>query len=406
MEFGFTEEHEKLRKEIHDFFKSALPADYNPQAGVRSSEEHEKFQAELVKKAAKKGYTSAGWPKKYGGLGFTAIEQGIVSEQMAHWGAVWPGALGFALVAPVILTAGTDEQKEKFVPPIARGEAICFEAFTEPNAGSDEASVQLRAVEDGDDYILNGQKTFISGGQKPDWLYTLARTSDTIPPHRGLSIIMVPGDAPGVSYRPLPTMGGSRQNEIFYDNVRVPKENLIGEKDRGFYLAMTTFEFERSAVGPDAKLGLERLVDFCRKERKNGKTLIEDPDVRKMLARMAMHQQVLWLAGWYAAWHRTQREKRGPQTYNLTMFLRKEWAPPSANLLMDTFGLYGQLEADSKHAKYNGAVGRRWEASRMIHAAGTPEILRLVIASRGLGLPRIPRQFNKMIYEALTKDAK
>ena len=185
--------------------------------------------------------------------------------------------------------------------------------------------------------------------------------------------------------------------------MRVPKENLIGERDRGFYLAMTTFEFERSAVSPDAKTGLRRLVDFCRTETKNGRPLIEDTNVRQMLARMAMHQQVLWLAGWYAAARRTTREKTGPQTYNLTMFLRKEWAPPSANLLMDTFGMYGQLEADSKYAKYDGTVGRRWEASRMIHAAGTPEILRMVIASRGLGLPRVPRKFNATINEALSE---
>ena len=403
MEFGFTEAHEKLRKEVHDFFMNELPSDHYPQSGVRSSEEHEKFQAEFVKKAARKGYTSAGWPKKYGGLGFTSIEQGIVSEQMSYWGMVWPGALGFSLVAPVILTAGTDEQKERFVSPIARGESICFECFTEPNAGSDEANVQMRAVEDGDHYILNGQKTFISGGQKPDWLYTLARTSETIPPHRGLSIFMVPGDAEGVSYRPLPTMGGSRQNEIFYDNVRVPRENLIGEKDRGFYLAMTTFEFERAAVSPDARTGLRRLVEFCRKEKKNGRPLIEDPHVRKMLARMAMHQQVMWLLGWYAAWRRTAREKMGPLSYDLTMFMRKQWAPTSANLLMNTLGMYGQLEPDSRHAKYNGAVGRSWEASRMIHAAGTPEILQVVIANRGLGLPRVPRKFNAMINEALSE---
>jgi len=404
MEFGFTEENEKLRKEVHDFFINELPEDYDSQSGARSDRKQEDFQAELVKKAAQKGYTSAGWPKKYGGLGFTPIEQGIVSEQMSYWGVAWPGALGFSLVAPVILTAGTDAQKEKFVPPIARGEAICFECFTEPNAGSDEASVQMRAVENGDSYILNGQKTFISGGQKPDWLYTLARTTDTIPPHRGLSIFMVPGDAEGVSYRPLPTMGGSRQNEIFYDNVRVPKENLIGEKDRGFYLAMTTFEFERSAVSPDARLGMQRLVEFCRTEKKNGKPLIEDPDVRTMLARMAMHQQVMWLAGWYAAWRRTAREKYGPQPYNLTMFMRKQWAPESANMLMNTFGMYGQLEPESRYARYNGSVGMRWESSRMIHAAGTPEILQVVIANRGLGLPRVPRKFNAMINEALSEE--
>jgi len=402
MEFGFTEEQEKLRKEVHDFFMNVLPEDYNPAAVRRAGRgDLEEFALELQRKAVEKGYPSAGWPKKYGGLGFTSIEQGIVSGEMAYWGVGWAGTMGYNLVAPVILAVGTDEQKEKFVPPIARGEVICFEAFTEPDAGSDEANCQLRAVPDGDDYILNGQKTFISGSRRPDWLYTLARTEDTIPVHRGLSLIMVPGDAEGVSYRPLPTMGGSMQNEIFYDNVRVPKENLLGEINRGFYAAMATFEFERAAVGTDARRGMERLVEFCRNQKRNGKPLIEDPEARKMLARAAMQRQVMWLSGWYGACRRSQREKLGPQPYDLTMFLLKDAAPAQAEAMMDMLGLYSQLKPGSKYAKYDGAIQRQWEISRVIHPAGSPEILKVVIANRGLGLPRIPRKFNTQINEAL-----
>jgi len=402
MEFGFTEEQEKLRKEVHDFFMNVLPEDYNPAAVRRAGRgDLEEFALELQKKAVEKGYPSAGWPRKYGGLGFTSIEQGVVSGEMAYWGVGWPGTMGYNLVAPVILAVGTEEQKEKFVPPIARGEVICFEAFTEPDAGSDEANVQLRALPDGDDYILNGQKTFISGSRKPDWLYTLVRTEDTIPKHRGISLIMVPGDAEGVSYRPLPTMGGSMQSEIFYDNVRVPKENLLGEINRGFYHAMATFEFERAAVGTDARRGMEKLVEFCRNQKRNGKSLIEDPETRKMLVRTAMQRQVLWLIGWCGAWRRSQREKLGPQPYDLTMFLRKDHAPAQAEAMMDMLGIYAQLKPGSKYAKYDGVVQRQWEASRVIHPAGSPEILKVVIANRGLGLPRIPRKFNVQINEAL-----
>jgi len=402
MEFGFTEEQEKLRKELRDFFMNELPEDYNPQTrGMGGGEETLSFSMELQRKAIEKGWPTAGWPKKYGGLGFTSIEQGIVNEEMNYWRATWPGLAGYWLVGPVILVVGTEEQKERFIPPIARGEVSCLEAFTEPNAGSDEANVQLRALPDGDDYILNGQKTFITGYWKPDWLYTLVRTKDTIPPHRGLSLIMVPGDAEGVSYRPLPTMGGSMQNEIFYDNVRVPKENLLGEINRGFYHAMATFEFERSSVGMDARRGMERLVEFCRNQKRNGKPLIEDPETRNMLVRMAIHQEIQWLSGWYAAWHKTQWEKSGPQSYNLSAFLRKDRAPAEARGLMDMLGPYAQLKPGSKYAKYDGAIQRRWEASRVIHPAGSPEILKVVIANRGLGLPRIPRKFNVQINEAL-----
>jgi len=402
MEYGFTEEQEKLRKEVHAFFVNELPEDYNPGTPLGGDEEGSNFLMDLQKKVVEQGWMTAGWPKKYGGLGFTSIEQGIVSEEMGYWvRQLWPSAGGFWLAGPVILAVGTDEQKEKFVPPIARGEWIILEAFTEPDAGSDEANCQLRALPDGDAYVLNGQKTFITGPVKPDWLYTLARTEDTIPKHRGLSIIMVPGDAPGISYRPLPTMGGSMQNEIFYDNVRVPRENLIGEINRGFYAAMATFEFERAAIGLDTRRGMGELVEFCRNEKRNGKPLIEDPEVRKMLARMAMHRQVMWLAGWQGAWRKTLWEKLGPQSYDLTMFLRKDTAPAQAEALMDTLGLYSQLKPGSRYTKYNGAAQRMWEASRVIHPAGSPEILKVVIANRGLGLPRIPRKFNVQINEAL-----
>ena len=404
MDFTYTEEQEKLRKEIHDFFMNELPEDYNPGLFLRG-EELESFAREVERKGIEKGYPTAGWPKKYGGLGFTAIEQAIVNSEMAYWGYAWPGAMqGYNLVGPTVLMVGTDEQKERFIPPIIRGEVNWFEAFTEPDAGSDEANCQLRAVPDGDDYILNGQKTFISGSLKPDWLYTLARTADTAPPHRGLSMFMVPGDAPGVSYRPLPTSGGSTQNEIFYDDVRVTKENVLGEINQGFYVAMATFEFERAFVTVDARRGMERWVQFCREEKRNGKPLIKDPEVRKVLTQMAMQQEVQWLCGWYSAWRSSQREKLGPQPYNLSELYRKERMFSSAKAQMDMFGLYGQLKPESKYAKYDGVVQRRWQGAPITHPAGTIEINKYVVAGRGLGLPRIPRKFNKMINDALAED--
>lgn len=405
MEFGFTKEQEALRKEIHDFFKNELPVDFraNEVRGDKDSAQEE-FSVELQNKAVKKGYPTAGWPKKYGGLGFDAIEQGIVSEEMAYWGVDWAAFGGYWLMGPVIMTVGTEEQKARFVPPIARGELICFEAFTEPDAGSDEANVKLRAVSNGDDFILNGQKTFIGGVKKPDWLFTLTRTADTTPKHRGLSLFLVPGDAPGISYRPLEIMNGYRTEEIFFENVRVSNKNLLGELNRGFYAAMATFEFERAAIALDARRGLESVVEFCRTKKRNGKSLIKDHKVRENLARMAIHQQIQSLIGWHGAWRSTQRGKLGPQKYDLASFIRKDLLPGTANDLMGMFDMYGQLAADDEHAQYDGSVGTRWEASRVLHPAGTPEILKVVIANRGLGLPRIPAKFNAMIAAELGKE--
>jgi alkylation response protein AidB-like acyl-CoA dehydrogenase len=389
--------------EMREFCINELPEDYDPEYAGRFQEaDTQKFWKQFHQKGVEKGWPTAGWPEKYGGMGFSAMEQAAVSSEMSYWGARWGGLMAMSLVAPTVLAAGTEEQKEKWVPPIARGEITAFEAFTEPDAGSDEANVQLRAVPDGDEYVLNGQKTFISGGTKPDWLYTLCKTADVIPKHRGLSIFMVPGDAPGVSYRPLPTMGGTQQNEIFYDNVRVPKENLVGELNRGFYLAMTTFEFERAAGGGlGARRSMEKIMEYSRQEKRNGKPLYQDSKAREMLARMAIHKHLEFLFGWYTAWHRTQREKLGPQHYNSGTLWARLWQEFDGEQLGRVFGMYTQLKQKSKYVKYNGRPGRTWEYMHAHHAAGSPEIRRVVIADRGLGLPRIPRQFNVQINETL-----
>lgn len=409
MEFGFTEEQEKLRKEVHDFFENELPEDHNSNLTFipigKELEEHRKL---LDKKVVDKGWATAGWPKKYGGLGMGPIEQAVVQSEMMYWGVgTMRDWAGYALAAPTILSVGTEEQKARFIPPIAQGKTITLECFTEPDAGSDEANVQLRAVPDGDYFVLNGQKTFISGEFKPDWLYTLAKTADVVPKHKGISLFMVPGDAPGITYRPLPTMGGSMQNEVFYDNVRVHKTNMIGELNRGFYAAMATLEFERaSGGGPGVRRSMAELVEFCQQEKRNGKPLIEDPQVREMLAQMAIETEISWLAGWYGAWRSSQRQKLGWEPYSASLLYRRHWQVADGKALMRAFGLYGQLKPDSKYAKYDGAVQRRWEVKHSIHDMGTPEIQKMVIATRGLGLPRIPRQFNTMINEALKGEGK
>lgn len=405
MEFGFSEEQQKLMAEMREFCTNELPEDYDPEYSGRFQEaKTQEFWRQFHLKGVEKGWPTAGWPKKYGGMGFSAMEQAAVTSEMSYWGARWGGGMTMSLVAPTVLTAGTDEQKEKWIPPIARGEITAFEAFTEPDAGSDESNVQLRAVPDGDYYVLNGQKTLISGGSKPDWLYTLCKTADVTPKHRGLSIFMVPGDAPGVSYRPLPTMGGSQQNDIYYENVRVPKENLLGELNRGFYLAMTTFEFERAGGGGlGARRSMEKIMEYARQEKRNGKPLHQDPKAREMLARMAINKHLEFLFGWYTAWHRSQRERLGPQHYNSGTLWTRLWQTFDGEQMGRVFGMYTQLRPKSKYTKYNGSPGRTWEYMHAIHAAGSPEIRRVVIADRGLGLPRIPRQFNTQINEALNQ---
>ncbi len=424
MEFGFTEEGDKLRKEVHDFYANELPEDYNPALvglidGYRpcdfgNTEGLISFSHELQRKVGAKGYLTAGWPKEYGGMGLSPIEHGILTEEQSYWSINWPNFNGLNLAGPVILTFGTKEQKKKFIPPIARGEVLYFECLTEPEAGSDEANMQLRAVPEGDDFVFNGQKTFISGSSKPNWLYTLARTKDIIPKQKGLSLFIIPGDAPGITYRPLPTLGGSMQHDIFFDNVRVSRDNLIGKINEGFIYNLAAFgrtradgvhlEFSKGNWMLDAKRGMERWVQYCRQETKDGKPLIKDQQVRKALAKMTIEKEIFWLTQWYAIWRRTQKETVGPQTYNLNNFYRKEMIGATFNRIMNMTGLYGQLKPSSKWAKFSGSVQRSWEFSRSFHGGGTPEIQKVIIADRGLGLPRIPRKFNTMITQAIKEE--
>lgn len=396
MEFGYTKKQEEIRKEFREFLEKELPSDYREFA-VAQGEALEKFHDEFQKKAFKKGYPTAGWPKQYGGLGYGGLDQGVIAEEASNWGVAWGKVNEIALIGPTIIVIGTDEQKARFLPPITRGETAGFQAYTEPNAGSDEANMEMRAVKDGDYWVLNGEKTFISGNVKPDWLFTLARTTDAVPKHRGITLFMVDGNSPGLTYRPLETLASARQNEIFYDNVRVPNNNVIGEVDRGFYAAMATFEFERAAVVPDARHGLRKVAEFFRKEKRNGQSMIKDPRIRTYLTKLAIHQQMRYLVTWYSVWHSANRQKLGPAKYDLNAFLEKSWRPEGANSMMDIADMYGQLDPNSKHVKYDGSIGLAFEGSRMLHPAGTPEILMVVLGNRGLGLPRIPRKFNAMI---------
>ena len=406
MDFSFTEEQEKLRQEVRGFFINELPSDFRPGLSVRRTTNDKQFDfwMSVQKKAGVKGYLTPGWSKESGGLGLSDMEQGIVNEETGYWGASWPGGMGLRVCGPPLHVFGTEEQKRKFLPDIASGKAIWYEAFTEPDAGSDEANVSLRAIADGDYFVLNGQKYFMTAPGPADYLYTLARTAITTPKHRGLSLFLIDAHTPGISYRPLPTMGNFTV-EIYFENVRVHKNTLLGELNRGFYHAMVTFEFERSNTGTPAgtRRSLEELVQFSKEEKRKGKFLIEDPGMRELLADRAIEWVLAYLGGWRDSWFFSQRRRLGSPPPSTSAYRNKNDSGPRAEALMNTLGLYGQLRRSSKHAKFGGEAERNWQVSRSTHPAGTIEINKIVLAGRGLGLPRIPAKFNKDIAKSLTE---
>ena len=392
MEFGFSDEQEALRGEVEEFYLQELPEDYCP-GNASITEDQQTFWRALQKKAAEQSYLTPGWPREYGGMGMDHIEQGIVHEVEGALGITWPANAGLRLAGPATILFGTEEQKAKFIPPIARGEAIWFQAFTEPEAGSDEANVQLRALEVEDGFILNGQKTFISGIYQPDYLYTLARTANITPKHKGISLFLVPADSTGITYHPQVSMGGSHQNEIFFDDVHISRDALLGHINQGFYHAMATFEFERSGTNwlGSSKRALLDFVQFCKGETRNGKPLIDDPEVGRAVAQMAIDLRVQELVTYHTIWWFTQREQLGPKPYDLSAFFLKLFDTKRNESMMRILGVYGQLKKSSRWAKMSGHAESQWQKMRSWHAGGTLEIYKVILANRGLGLPRAPR---------------
>ncbi len=401
MDFVFTEEQEKLRKEMHDFYSNELPEDVSDVPAV--SKELQDFWMGLQRKAGKKGYLTPGWPKETGGLGYGHMEVGIANEVEGFWGLQWPNGIGLHICGPGLHLFGTEEQKKKFLPEISSGEKIWYECFTEPEAGTDEANQQTRAVKQGDKWVINGQKIYITGRYKADFLYVEARTADTIPKHRGLTLFCFSADTPGVSVAALPCMGGYGANIFYFDDVKVGDEAIVGQINQGFYHVMATFEFERSntagAIG--AKRDLQEFVQFCRETKRNGKPLIKDPEVRKAIAKMVVDNEVLRLAAWRTAWRFGERKRIGPLDFDLTGLFSRINGFSHPVIMMNILGAYSQLRMGSKYVKLAGSIERRWQITRSMHYAGTMEAVKIVLAGRVLGLPRIPAKLNPVIMKSL-----
>ncbi|TET38427.1 MAG: hypothetical protein E3J65_05075, partial [Dehalococcoidia bacterium] len=303
MDFSFTEEEERFRAEVRRFLKKEVTEEF-----LKDLEEHGEvdFSREFTKKLAEKGWLAMSWPKEYGGGGASMMEQLIFSEELGYHHA--PSSAhrqGINLVGPCLIVYGTEEQKEKHLRAITSGEVVWCQGFSEPNAGSDLASLQCRAVADGDDYLINGQKVWTTNAHRADWCHFLTRTDPDAPRHRGISYFLVDMKSPGITVRPLINMLASHDfNEVFFDNVRVPKENMIGEKNRGWYVSQTTLNFERSgiAIPAGAKRTLEQLVEYARETKRNGEPLAKDPIIRHKLSGMAVEIEVGRMIAYRVAW--------------------------------------------------------------------------------------------------------
>lgn len=389
MEFRFTEEEERFRTELRAFLKKEVTEEFLRDLEDRGETD---FSREFTKKLAEKGWLAMGWPKEYGGGGATMIEQLIFNEEIGyHEAPTGAHRQGINLIGPCLIHHGTDEQKKKHLRAIAAGEVVWCQGFSEPNAGSDLASLQCRAVEDGDDYLITGQKVWTTNAHRADWCHVLTRTDPEAPKHRGISYFLVDMKSPGIEVRPLINMLAAHDfNETFFDNVRVPKENMVGEKNQGWYVSQVTLAYERSGVQIPAmcKRVLERLVEYAKETKRNGEPLAHDRIVRQKLAEMAVEIEVSRMIAYRVAW--MQHKGLIPMVEApASKLFGTELLKSLTALAVEILGLYGQLELGSKWAPLRGAMARHHMYSLgFVIAMGTNEIMRNILAIRGLGLPR------------------
>ena len=389
MDLKFSAEDEAYRLKLRSWLEDNMPSEPPPHgqdAGFA-------YRRDWQRKLYDGGWVGIQWPKEYGGQGATLIQQAIYAQETARARAPQPAnGLGISIVGPTLIHHGTEEQKKRYIPKILNADEIWCQGFSEPNSGSDLASLQTKAVLDGDEFVVNGQKIWTSLGQYADWCILLVRTDPDAPKHRGITFLLVDMHTPGITVRPLKQITGHAEfNETFFDNVRVPRENVVGEINEGWRIAMTTLTYERgiSTLSTQVRMqqNLEAMCDYARKTRRNGHTLSEDPIYRQQLAEAHIRVEIMLLNLYRGITAQLRGQPPGPES-SLAKLYWSELDKWMQELGMSLQGPYSQLDWDSDYA-----VPGDWQYNFLRSRAGTiysgtSEIQRNIIGERVLGLPK------------------
>ena len=378
MDFQFTAEQTALRHEVRRFLDEELG---------NEPAERDGFSPEFSKKLARRGWIGIGWPREYGGGGMGPVEQMIFREEFV--GADAP--VGYHLiaerqVAPSLLLHGSDEQRSEYIPKILNADISFALGLSEPGAGSDLASVATRAVRDGDDYVVNGQKIWTSLAHRADAIWLVTRTNTDAPKHKGISILLLDLKSPGIQVRPLINMAdGHGFNEVFFTDVRVPARNRVGEEDRGWYLLAEHLDFERSGI--ERIVGTRKLFDetlaYVQSLPANH---VARRHARLALAQLAIELDLGRLLAYRVAWMQSQGLVPNYEASISKMF-GTEWQQRMSRTALAIVGLEGAAARDS--SSFARRVQRQYLSSvSATIGGGTSEIQRNIIATRGLGLPR------------------
>ncbi len=393
-----------FRQEVRTWLKENLPEGWGtPQykAPDRLNEEAQESGRAWQKKLYDAGYTAFGYPREYGGIERPAWEIQIIREEMARTGTPpGPASLGLLIAVPTLLAAGQDWQKKRFIPKILSGEEIWCEGFSEPDAGSDLANVQTSAVRDGDEWVVNGQKVWSSASKYADFGMLVVKTDPDAPRHRNLSYFIFDCTSPGFSRRPLRQMTGEAEfGEMFFDDMRIPHENLLGELGRGWYVAMATLTAERGGGSGLASIALSMdirgpgstmsaIVELAKNTKRRGKTVWDDPTFRQRIAHFAIEAEAMR----YSAARAVARRRKGVPTgfeVSAGKNFSAEMRQRRGDMVMEIIGAYSQLVRGSDHAIDDGQWVYNMLRSRgATIEMGTSEINRNIIAERILGLPR------------------
>jgi hypothetical protein len=392
MRLAYSPQHEALRQELRAYYKKLLTPELIDE--VRRSEGVGPTVRKVVRQMAKDGWLGIGWPKEYGGRGMTPIEQFIFFDESMRVGAPVP-MLTLNSVAPTIMHFGTDEQKKFYLPKILRGEIFFAIGYTEPSAGTDLASLSTRAVRDGDQFIINGQKIFTSLATDADYVWLAVRTDPEAPKHKGISILIVPTDAPGFRCVPIKNMGDMNTNQTFYDDVRVPVGNLVGDLNKGWKLITNQLNLERVTLCSSGMIEgpFEDVVRWAKETKlADGRRVIDQSWVQISIARIHARLEFLRLMNFKVAWGAEQGQSMNPAHASTIKVFGTEFYLEACRLMLEILGPAGTLRGGSPDVAVNGRIGFLLRSIHILtFGGGTNEMQRDLIALFGLGMPVQPR---------------
>ena len=389
MEFLFSPEDEAFREELAGFIDRELPWDWRALDVDAEEPEHAPLIQQFRRKLAQRGWLTMAWPREYGGNAAPHLRQLVFNEETAYRRVPATG-MGVNILAPVLMIHGTSQQKRFFLNKIAQADIDWAQGYSEADAGSDLASLQTAAVEDGDDFVVTGAKLWKGAHNGADWMFMLVRTDPDAPKHRGISFLLAEMDSPGISVSTFPMMYDGSRSLVTFDEVRVPKRNLVGEKNQGWYVGAASLDFERSGVGVPARARrfLEEMTARYRVTGSPNGAPWDDTIVRHRIADMAVEIQACRLMCYNVAWKQSQGLVPN-QEASVVKLLGTEMEQRLFLLGMRLLGLWGQIGSSELRAPLEGRIESGYRRSLYLTVyGGTSEIQRNIIATRGLGLPR------------------